>query len=293
MDCTKLKYYEKLYEKGIIENEPENLDSIISTLEEKQFEYFKRLETAKDESRKDEINETLNMIDLQLKELAAIKTAINAGILVEHENKPKRIIESDVQNQDNESIKLANGNSANSDKKSKKGITIAIIVLVAVVAIATVFMLSQKNANQNTTTNDVATEEEQTSDADSGAKLNLYPADSDYLKQASGGFFDIPDGVYILGLDNDSLINAGIQPGDRIISIDGREIKTSDEAYASDGKKPGDELILVVKRGDKEITAVGQYGSDSDLTATGTIEYEIEGYKCKFNYDTGQFTANW
>ena len=233
------------------------------------------------------------MIDLQLKELAAIKTAVNAGILVEHENKPKQAVESEDQNQDNESIKSAYDNSTNTDKKSKKGISIAIVVLVAVVAIAAVFMLNGKNANQNTASNDATTEEEHTSDADSGAKLNLYPADSDYLKQTSGGFFDIPEGVYILGLDNDSLINAGIQPGDRIISIDGREIKTSDEVSASEGKKPGDELILVVKREDKEITAVGQYGSDADFTATGTIEYEIEGYKCKFNYDTGQFTANW
>ena len=62
MDYSKLKYYTKLCEKGVIEKEPENLDGIITLLEEKQFEYLTRLETTKDESRKDEINETLDLL---------------------------------------------------------------------------------------------------------------------------------------------------------------------------------------------------------------------------------------
>ena len=83
IDTSKLKYYKTLCEKGVIAEQQNNLDEIMDALEEKQFEYLKRLETTKDESRKDEINELLSIIDLQLKEIGSLKSAISSGIIIE------------------------------------------------------------------------------------------------------------------------------------------------------------------------------------------------------------------
>ena len=55
IDISRLKYYETLCDKGIIGEDINDIDTIMHTLEEKQFEYFKRLETTNNEERKEEI----------------------------------------------------------------------------------------------------------------------------------------------------------------------------------------------------------------------------------------------
>ena len=71
---SKLKNYNALCEIGVLtDSEHESIDSLISEIEEKQFEYLKRLETTTDEERKDDLNSKLVIIELQLKELALLR----------------------------------------------------------------------------------------------------------------------------------------------------------------------------------------------------------------------------
>ena len=63
-------------------------------------------------------------------------------------------------------------------------------------------------------------------------------------------------GVYIAKINRDSAAEeAGLEIKDRVISVDGKEITSSDEiAKIIDSKKVGDSVKIVVERDHKEVS---------------------------------------
>ena len=304
MNYSKLKYYKELCEKGIINEEQKNLDGIMNALEEKQFEYLKRLETTKDEERKDEINELLNTIDLQLKEVASLKAAISSGIIVESANEEKTA----VQNDDKEvTIKPAEKKDINNSKERKKnkiGLIAAVIALIAVVAIGAMFVLNGKNDNSGTATgNDTATTGESASDEDeNAAKIGLITFSAEECRQAwkemgeEDDWDYLLDGLYISDITNQSMIDAGAQIGDRIITLNGENIKTRDDLANVNAKyKPGDEAILVVARGFEQVTCNGSFIRSSETLPSrdsGEEIVQIDGRPYRFAYSEDGLSIN-
>lgn len=77
-----------------------------------------------------------------------------------------------------------------------------------------------------------------------------------YLDSATASFCGFAsEGVYVLSVTSDSAVKAGITSGDRIVSIDGNEVRAvSDITDYLAGKNPGDEVSLTVERSDKTFT---------------------------------------
>lgn len=277
IDTSKLKYYKTLCEKGALDDQQKDLDDIINTLEEKQFEYLKRLETAKDEERKDEINELLNTIDLQLKELVSLKTVISSGIIIESKSETAAEVKED-KTQIEESVA---GKESNEGKKGKTGLVLAVFALVAVVAIAAVFMINGKNADQSTATNgDTATAEASTNEDENTVKLGVQ-----WIQDIGEEFFS---GVYITNVTNQTLIDGGLQPGDRIITINGENARTLDEARAVIVKhNPGDEAVLVVDRDGNQETIKGLFIKSSERLpnkTSGETVFTLDGSRVKVTF---------
>lgn len=95
-------------------------------------------------------------------------------------------------------------------------------------------------------------------------------------------------GYYILSIQNQSLLDGGLELGDKIITLNGIPIYTREDlSNVKEKCKPGDEAVLVVSRNDKEVTVTGKFISEDELLPdkTGIVSFEINGRTFEFNYD--------
>ena len=129
-----LSYYSILCEKGIIEDQQQDLNSFCGLLQDKQFEYLKRLETTKVEDRKKEINEILNIIDMQLEEANQIKGFIASGIVTDNEESEEVMTQTTDIKEDQE-------NKAQQKPAEKKRIRLIVIGIIILIAIALLVFL--------------------------------------------------------------------------------------------------------------------------------------------------------
>lgn len=302
IDTSKLKYFNMLCEKGIIDEKQNDLDSIMDSLEEKQFECLKRLETTKDERRKEEINETLNIIDLQLKEISSLKSAIDSGIIITSKDEltPKA---GGVAEQNNRVGTEQRDNDNRERKKGKIGLIAIAIAIVAVVAIAGLFIINGSRDNQNTASNDnTENTEESTSDNenDNSAKIGfgyLYGEECQQLIEAEGVEEKLfQDGIYIVDITNPALAEAGAKIGDRVVTLNGVDVSTIEEISAITSQyKPGDEVVLVVSRNSDNVTINTKLVSKSELQPSRTTGEEtvlIEGRMVRISYFEDSYGIN-
>ena len=80
----------------------------------------------------------------------------------------------------------------------------------------------------------------------------------DYIDAMSGRFFSLSSGFYISSVTSQYISNAGIQKGDVITKIDGKDVTSRNViTSAVSAKKPGDTVTLTVSRAstDKTFTA--------------------------------------
>ena len=298
IDTSKLKYYKTLCEKGVIAEQQNNLDEIMDALEEKQFEYLKRLETTKDESRKDEINELLSIIDLQLKEIGSLKSAISSGIIIESVDSSAKETKTDTKQEN----AIVTENESKHEKKGKTGLIVAVIALIAVVVIAATFMFNNKG-NQNTSDNtSTANSENSTNDEENKAKIGLYTFTAEEVRQAWKDMGEeddwdyLLDGSYIYDITNQHLIDGGVQIGDRVITLNGENVKTADDLTNIVSKyKPGDEAVLVVARGFEQLTINAVFISAAETLEprnSGEEIVEIDGRPYRFAYSEDGLSIN-
>ena len=313
IDTSKLKYYKTLCDKGVLNEQQNDLDYIMNTLEEKQFEYLKRLETTKNESRKDEINELLNMIDMQLKELAAIKTTLSSGIIIENaiaeaaNNKPyeqsEELIEKPLVTETIHDVP-----KQKKDKGNSKMI-IAIGVLAFVIAVSAFAITNSINslnnsrdnggselADDTTTAESIETADDSSNDEDNNETMfGINGIDDGLSAQAQLDIDEqiFTEGYYVLDITNKSLVDGGLELGDKILTMNGEKVLTGQDFYDISAKyKPGDELILVVERNHEELTIKGVYVTESDLLPyrSGMGTFKVNGHTFDFNYDEGILT---
>ena len=71
-----------------------------------------------------------------------------------------------------------------------------------------------------------------------------------YIDSMTSRFYNLPTGFYINAITNEALTSAGIQKGDVITAIDGKDV-TSQNVITSvvNSKKPGDTVELTVTSG--------------------------------------------
>ena len=290
IDTSKLKYYKTLCEKGVVDEQQNDLDDIMNTLEEKQFEYLKRLETTKDESRKDEINELLNIIDLQLKELAAIKTTVSSGIIIANEKKEETYKSLSGQSED-----YSSNTRKGVDEGTKKGIKIGVIIAsaIALVLVLGITIGVVLNRSSERTSDIIETED----DYDDVARIGFNTFTTDEVKRALllGGEEEAADsllgGPYIYDISNLALLKEGLKLGDRIISLNGETANDDDEFMVILQKfKPGDTAVLVVGRGSEQFTIETPFitvEERMDTRNSGEEIIEIEGYQFLVQYGDG------
>ena len=286
IDTSKLKYYKSLCENGVLDKRQNDLDDIMNTLEEKQFEYLKRLETTKDESRKDEINEILNTIDLQLKEIGSLKSAISAGIIID----PKNASVTDDKKKNEDTLEAKDNKENKGKKKSKTGIIITVVVIAIAVAAVAVFMLNGKTGNQNTATDD---------EDNNATKIGIawfYGPDVQKQAEEQDAWVEganLSKGLYVYDIANQSLIDGGLQLGDRLLTLNGEAVDTEEKAVAVINEyQPGDEALLVVSRGFDEVTVKGKFVSPSELLdykTSGEATFEIDGRPFRVTYGEDSF----
>ena len=301
MDISKLKYYKPLCEKGIIDEQQKGLDDIINTLEEKQFEYLKRLETTKDEGRKDEINEVLNIIDLQLKELAAIKTTLSSGIIsgVENDNSTREanpLYEDQKEIKDDEKSKAR----VNTREKGSSKVIIAIAVLACVIAVSAFAITKSINKLSDTNPTETAEVAEESTDNENSDQtvIGINGIDDGLSAQEQfenqGPEEDIlSEGIYVFDITNKTLIDGGLELGDLIISLNGEKVLLFDDLdNVTNRYKPGDEAILVIERNHEQKTINGQFITEAERLAprTGKGSFKINGRTFEFDYDEGILT---
>jgi serine protease Do len=81
-----------------------------------------------------------------------------------------------------------------------------------------------------------------------------------FINEATASFYNLPTGMFIQDITNNSLIKAGVKKGDIITQIDGVEIKQlTDITSTLLKKKPNDTVEIKV------------YRSDDNSTFTATI----------------------
>lgn len=101
-----------------------------------------------------------------------------------------------------------------------------------------------------------------------GGKLST--VDKSFAKEKG---LKVESGVYVESTDSGGpLDRAGIEPGDVIVSVDGKEVKTKEdlEKLLSE-KKAGDEIDIAIDRGGKRVTytvAVGEAPAGTGLTSS-------------------------
>ena len=271
IDTSKLKYYKTLCEQGVISAQQDDLDVIMSLLEEKQFEYLKRLETTNDESRKDEINEILNVIELQIKEISSLSAALRAGILIDSK---AETIPTDYKRND---LLIAEDNKEN--KKSKMGLIIAAVVIVAVVMSAAIFLLD-KSTSDNTVSKDQGVTSEADSNNSEETKLGVQ-----WVQDIGPEFFS---GLYITNVRNQTLIDGGMQPGDRLVTVNGENVKTDEECHAVISKyNPGDEAVVVIDRDSNQKTINGVFIKASEQLpekTSGEVTFTLNGKQVRITF---------
>ena len=288
MDITKLKYYQLLCDKEIIsEGQDEDIDSIINTLEEKQFELLKRLETVADEKRKEEINETLSIIDLQLKEVGSIKDAINAGIIVDASGSSLETEEHE-QSGDN---KGKNG--------GKKGIIFAAIAFVVLCAVAGFVFMQKGDTQQATSSEDNTPASEATTEEDDNvAKIGVSTFDgAETQKQMEEQDswvegVNLAKGLYVYEITNQTLIDGGLELGDHIMSLNGENVTADSDLFDIRQKySPGDDCVFKVSRGPEVVTIKGKFIKPSEALPEKTSGEEIfymEGGTFRVTYNADE-----
>ena len=293
IDISKLKYYETLREIGVFEEKQNDIDSIINMLEEKQFEYLKRFETAKDDTRKAEIKELLDMIDEQLKQLSGIKSAIDAGIITENITRESEAISLDIQGKHD---KYQNKTSEQKNKKSKRR-WIIVSLIAALLVGAFGIIVSQKDDEQQTSKTiekSVNTKKNTDAENDSVPKIGVAQIEGPFLQKQMEDQdvflddFKLFEGLYIYDIANQTLIDGGLQLGDRIISLNGERITSdSDLTRVRDKYKAGDDCIFVVSRGQETATINGKFVRPSECLPYKTSGHAIivlEGRPFRITY---------
>jgi PDZ domain-containing protein len=103
----------------------------------------------------------------------------------------------------------------------------------------------------------------------------------------------VNDGVFVMNVLEGGAVDGILSPGDRVLSIDGHEFKTTEEfvGYLS-GKKDGEQVELAFERNDRKITETAELGplptepdriglgisfvEDKKITTTPEVEIDSE-----------------
>lgn len=277
INVEKLKYYKELKELGIVNSEEfENIDDAIAFLEEKQFELLQRIESTKDKDRKIELQGADATIEEQLSELSTIQEALQSGIIADTK-KPNNVTE-----------------ETKVKKSGKKKIIIGAIIAIICIAGAALIISNMSDEEQATTTNENAAEEtlvtDDTSSDEDAATLgfSIFSVFKDTQEELGT---DIEQGVYILEPLTKEMEEA-VEPGDRIVSLNGVIIDTEEKLFEEKEKyKPGEPFVLVIRRDGEDKTINGTFKSYNDVkdpTLTGEKKLKIDGINYFIDLDTCQ-----
>ena len=171
------------------------------------------------------------------------------------------------------------------------------------VVIAGLFIINGSKNNQNTTSNEnTANTEERTSDneKDNSVKIGfdyLYGEEAQQVIEAEGVEETLfQDGMYIFDITNPALAEAGAKVGDRVVSLNGVNVRTFEEYSAITSKyKPGDEAVLVISRNSENVTINTKFVSKADLQPSRTTGEEtvvIDGRMVRISYFENAYGIN-
>lgn len=100
--------------------------------------------------------------------------------------------------------------------------------------------------------------------------------------------FDLQDGLYVIDITNRSLIEGGLQLGDRIITLNGETIQTEEDLQRVVKMfQPGDDATVVVSRESEEVTVEGVFVLPFELLPekqSGNEVFNIDGRKFRITY---------
>ena len=108
--------------------------------------------------------------------------------------------------------------------------------------------------------------------------------------------FDLSEGVYVYDIVNSTLIDAGLQIGDYIISLNGERVLSEPEIRAVMMKYSlGDDCTLEISRGEDNKVITGKFVSPSDclpFKSSGTKTFRMEGKPFVIQYNGDSITIN-
>ena len=172
---------------------------------------------------------------------------------------------------------------------------LAVIVLICVVA-GTAFVIGNKTSDsqmastiqESEAVNDSAVnEEENETELGLGGFSNGESAQKEYEEQGETETI-LTEGYYVLDIRNKSLIDGGLELGDKVLSLNGETVITSNDLHNIIIRyNPGDEATLIVSRNQKELTIKGVFIETKDLLAPrkGKGSVKINGRSFEFDYD--------
>lgn len=245
---------------------------------------------------------TQEEFDIRKKELLKLgnKQANDPELVKEPEEvkEPEHVkeLEQIVEQTDNaeSSNKKETGDSRAKKGESRKGLIAVIAVIVLLAACGTaILMLNKEKPNQSADTNETeSTDVEQSEEEKVTAEWTFGVITVEDIVDNSDEF---THGLYVVDILNQTLIDSGLQLGDRLLSINGKNVGTKwseldavlEEEY--NGTGPDDwEIALVVDRNGTEKTIKGTLIEPSkqlEQKTSGTVSFYVDGVYLKMTYD--------